>query len=232
MRKQSSEADSRRRILAAEVSAQQQHSQELQEQMQSARAMAERHTSTTTQPAQATDVASTRRAMLEKMLEERTQSLSRVKAELAEATGEADEAQQKVGAMTQEVRERLAEETSKAEDDAKQWKARAGQLERELAIAKDHETSVHQQSESTKVEGSRSNGGDATVDAAIGGILRVSTAEQPSQPPSLADPAQMSLSSMNGHPISTSAAGAGHSRFATRGSTGRSRGGDTSCQQQ
>lgn len=191
--------------------------------MQSARTGAERCTSVPRQPAQAAVMVSTRREMLEKMLKERAESLSRVKAEITQATREVDEAQPKDAAMSQEARERIAEETAKADEDAKEWKARVGKLERELAIAKDYKKSVRQQSEDVEVEGFRSDGGDTHTRASAGVLSHVSVAGRPSQPLSPTGQAQKLRC------LPTSAAGVGQSRFC---SAGRLQGGDAPCQQQ
>merc|ERR1712194_678288 len=105
---------------------------------------AESRTVTESRPSQAAGMESTRREVIEKMLEERAESLSRVKEGTAEPTREIDDMQPKLAVMTQEVREQLAEQASNAEEDAARWKAKENELERELAIAKDHEKSRHQ----------------------------------------------------------------------------------------
>merc|ERR1712032_1311661 len=125
----------------------------------------------------------------------------------------------------------LAEETSKTAGDAKQWKARGGQLDREFAIAKDHEKSVHQQSGNVKVHGFRSNEEATSIGAKTGFLSDGPTAGQPNKPSSPTGQVHR-LSSSASHPASTSAASAGQSGYRARGSAGGSRGGDTSCQQQ
>jgi hypothetical protein len=225
LRNRSSEADSRHASIAAQASVQQQRSQELDEQQQSMHDKAESLAVTESRPSQAVGVESTRREVIEKMLEERAESLSRVKEETAVATKEIDEMQPQVAVMTQEMREQLAEQASNAEADAKRWKAKESELERELAIANDHEKSRHNHGNNLGAKELRSDVPCAASRTTAGFSDRILVAAQPSQP-------LPPFSSSNGRVLSTSASTAVQSGFSARGSYGRTGDGDRSCQQQ
>merc|ERR1712194_960467 len=158
-------------------------------------------------------------------LEERAESLSRVKEETAGPTREIDEMQPKVAVMTQEVREQLAEQASNAEEDAKQWKAKENELERELAIAKDHEKSRHQHTNDLGAHELRSDVVCVASKPTTGISARISAAVEPSQP-------LPPFSSSNSRLVSTSAGIAGQSGFSGRGNYRKTGDGDRSCQQQ
>jgi len=224
LRNRSSAADSRHASIAAQASVQQHRSQELDEHEQTMHNKTESRI-VESRPSQAAGMESTRREVIEKMLEERAESLSRVKEETAGPTREIDEMQPKVAVMTQEVREQLAEQASNAEEDAKRWKAKENELERELSIAKDHEKSRHQNSNDLGAKELRSDIVCAASKTTTGISSHISAAAQPSQP-------LPPFSSSNSGLVSTSAGIAGQSGFSARGSYGKAGDGDRSCQQQ
>merc|ERR1712194_446137 len=158
-------------------------------------------------------------------LEERAESLSRVKEETAGPTREIDDMQPKLAVMTQEVREQLAEQASNAEDDAAMWKAKVNELERELAISKDHEKARHQHSKNLGAKELRSDVVCAASNTTTCVSARISAAAQPSQP-------LPPFSSSNSGLLSTSAGVSGQSGLSARGSYGKTSDGDRSCQQQ
>merc|ERR1712194_37718 len=110
-------------------------------------------------------------------------------------------------------------------EDAKRWKATENELERELAIAKDHEKAMHQHSKKLGAMELRSDVVCATSKATTGISARIAAAAQPSQP-------LPTFSSSNSGFLSTSAGVAGQSGLSVRGSGRNTGDGDRSCQQQ
>ncbi|CAK0865654.1 unnamed protein product [Prorocentrum cordatum] len=225
LRNRSSEADSRHASIAAQASVQQRRSQELDKHEQSMLNQAGSRIYTGSRRSEAAGMESTRREVIEKMLEERAESLSRVKEETAGPTRDIDEMQPKVAATTHEVREQLAEQASNAEEDTKRWKAKEHELKRELAIAKDHEKSKQQHIDNPGAKELRSDVTCAAGREQTGVSAHISAATQLGQP-------LPPLSRSTGRPVSTSGGVGGQNGFSARGNYGKTSDADRSCQQQ